>query len=141
VRIYTSRDSTCQGPCDLRPEESSFNLRHVSNVATYGSRLRAAREAHGLTQDQLAAALGTNRFTVIRWEKDQALPESYDAAIAKFFDDESFILPPRDRESQLAVMLEEVRSLSADVQSALGRLGDLESRLDALESRLGPSGQ
>ena len=37
-----------------------------------GARIRAARRAHGLTQDQLARAVGVTRSAVAQWETDRA---------------------------------------------------------------------
>jgi transcriptional regulator with XRE-family HTH domain len=39
-----------------------------------GRRIRWARKRAGLSQDALAAAIGTTRQVVIRWEKDRHLP-------------------------------------------------------------------
>lgn len=43
---------------------------------TVGRRVRWARRQAGFTQDELAAAMGTTRQTVIRWEKDRNLPNA-----------------------------------------------------------------
>lgn len=37
-----------------------------------GGRIRAAREARGMTQDDLAAATGVSRSAVAQWETDRA---------------------------------------------------------------------
>ena len=37
-----------------------------------GARIRAARRAHGFTQDQLARAVGVTRSAVAQWETDRA---------------------------------------------------------------------
>jgi transcriptional regulator with XRE-family HTH domain len=37
-----------------------------------GARIRSARRAHGLTQEQLARAVGVTRSAVAQWETDRA---------------------------------------------------------------------
>lgn len=45
-------------------------------METFGSRLRYARNAKGLTQQQLADALGINRVNISTWESDATKPEA-----------------------------------------------------------------
>lgn len=45
-------------------------------VATFGDRLAGAREAAGLTQDQLARRLGVRLTTVQAWEDDASEPRA-----------------------------------------------------------------
>lgn len=47
-----------------------------SNMDTFGSRLRYARNAKGLTQQELADALGINRVNVSTWESNATKPET-----------------------------------------------------------------
>jgi transcriptional regulator with XRE-family HTH domain len=42
------------------------------NPPGLGTRIRTARRAHGLTQDQLARAVGVTRSAVAQWETDRA---------------------------------------------------------------------
>ena len=44
--------------------------------ATFGDRLAAAREALGLSPEQLAWRLGVRRSTIAAWEDDRAEPRS-----------------------------------------------------------------
>jgi ribosome-binding protein aMBF1 (putative translation factor) len=44
---------------------------------TSPSPLRRAREERGWSQSQLAEALGTNHFTISRWERGRAFPSPY----------------------------------------------------------------
>lgn len=57
-------------------EELARMTRHSSPPRPNGL-LRQAREARGWSQDQLAERLGTNGFTVCRWERGHALPSPY----------------------------------------------------------------
>lgn len=46
------------------------------DVATFGDRLAGAREAAGLTQEQLAKRLGVRLSSVRAWEEDSAEPRA-----------------------------------------------------------------
>jgi transcriptional regulator with XRE-family HTH domain len=43
-------------------------------VTTFGQRLRRARLAKGLTQDEVARHLGIRRVNVTKWESDDYMP-------------------------------------------------------------------
>lgn len=47
-----------------------------ADVATFGDRISGAREAAGLTQEQLAKRLGVRLTTVQSWEDDAAEPRA-----------------------------------------------------------------
>lgn len=52
-----------------------MNRQHVEGVpVTFGQRLRASREASGLTQQELAAQLGRAQTAVSYWEGDKREP-------------------------------------------------------------------
>ena len=44
----------------------------TDDAPTVGARIRALRQARGLTQDGLAAACGVSRSAVAQWETDRA---------------------------------------------------------------------
>ncbi|NGM46487.1 helix-turn-helix domain-containing protein [Rhodobacter sp. SGA-6-6] len=46
----------------------------AADVATFGDRLAGAREAAGLTQEEMAQRLGVRLTTVQAWEEDMAEP-------------------------------------------------------------------
>ncbi len=46
----------------------------AAEVATFGDRLAGAREAAGLTQEEMAQRLGVRLTTVQAWEEDMAEP-------------------------------------------------------------------
>ena len=45
-------------------------------MTTLGSKLSALRRARGLSQEQLAEAIGVSRQAVSKWDQDAAAPES-----------------------------------------------------------------
>lgn len=46
------------------------------DIATFGDRVAAAREAAGLTQSQLARRMGIKTATIEAWEEDRAEPRA-----------------------------------------------------------------
>lgn len=55
-------------------ETSSETRWYAADVATFGDRLAGAREASGLSQDDLAQRLGVRLTTLQNWEDDLAEP-------------------------------------------------------------------
>jgi|SRR5215472_6294294 len=55
-----------------RSKELQQELRHRTNGRTFGARMRTLRMFLGLTQTQLASALGVSVRTVIRYEREQS---------------------------------------------------------------------
>lgn len=80
-----------------------------------GKKIRAFRKARGLTQEQLAQALGVTAGAVYKWEAELSAPDlSLLVALADFFDTSVDVLlgyELRDnRESVIAERLQEYRS-------------------------------
>ena len=79
-----------------------------------GKKIRAFRKARGLTQEQLAQALGVTAGAVYKWEAELSAPDlSLLVALADFFDTSVDVLlgyELRDnRESVIAERLQEYR--------------------------------
>lgn len=55
-------------------ESSPENRWFAADVATFGDRLAGAREAAGLTQEELAQRLGVRLTTLQNWEDDLSEP-------------------------------------------------------------------
>ncbi len=55
-------------------DSSSETSWYAADVATFGDRLAGAREAAGLTQEDLAQRLGVRLTTLQNWEEDLAEP-------------------------------------------------------------------
>ena len=62
---------------------------------TFGERVKTVRKELGLTQKELAAALGVSFATVNRWENGQVNPSALAQSAFKEFCDSSFIDLPR----------------------------------------------
>jgi transcriptional regulator with XRE-family HTH domain len=50
-----------------------------------GEQIRQLREARGLTQQQLAAALGVGARTIGGWERDETVPKNRMGMLRQFF--------------------------------------------------------
>ena len=49
---------------------------YAAEIATFGDRMTAAREAAGMTQEALAKRLGVKKSTLRNWENDVAEPRA-----------------------------------------------------------------
>lgn len=94
---------------------------------TVGRRVRWARRQAGLSQDRLAAAMGTTRQAIIRWEKDRNLPnarsrERLGIATGQhpdFFVDETRFVRAEDEDDE--AMRRRARELVSPFQAGNGR--------------------
>ena len=80
---------------------------------TFADRIRIARARKGLTQEQLAAAVGTSRRHIIRWEHAERPTQpsgSYQIKLAEALDDPGLF----DRNGEADDDDEEADSLSLD---------------------------
>jgi transcriptional regulator with XRE-family HTH domain len=94
--------------------------------STVGKRIRESRKRAGLSQDRLAAAIGTTRQVIIRWEHDRHLPNaSSRRKLAETLgQDEALFVDvyPRSNDSDdQTAMRERARELIAPFQRANGR--------------------
>lgn len=52
----------------------AWHFRRAADMKSFGDRLRAARTAAGMTQEQLGFALGVTKSSVSAWENDREAP-------------------------------------------------------------------
>ena len=52
----------------------AWHFRQADYMKSFGDRLRAARIAAGMTQEQLGFALGVTKSSVSAWENDREAP-------------------------------------------------------------------
>lgn len=76
-----------------------------------GARIRALREARGLTQEQLASALGVGQRTIGNWERGDTIPRNRLGMIERFFGDELHpdVEDPLRSASEIALLTELLR--------------------------------
>ncbi|PRX37794.1 Helix-turn-helix [Meinhardsimonia xiamenensis] len=125
--------------------ESGHGDWYSNDIATFGDRLAAAREAAGLTQAELARRLGVKLKTLQRWENDLAEPRANKLQMLAGLLNVSIIwlltgegegvTPPGDDSAampeDLPDLLAEIRSLRAELSRTAERLGRAEKRLRA----------
>lgn len=102
--------------------------------ATYAERLAAARKARGLTLDQLAAALGTSRGQVIRWEKSEGPARAWAQKIGRYFNDAALAEPP-SRRSRRNLVESRLQALE-DLVPLLARAEEVEISLRAIRAEI-----
>ncbi|MDP3341057.1 helix-turn-helix domain-containing protein [Frigidibacter sp.] len=111
-------------------------------TATFGDRVTGAREAAGMTREQLSARLGVKLKTVAAWEDDMSDPRGNKLQMLAGMlgvsipwlltgqgdGPEGPDVAPRH---EMAPLLAEMRQLQADLGQIAGRMGRLEERLRA----------
>jgi transcriptional regulator with XRE-family HTH domain len=123
---------------------------YAADVATFGDRLSGAREAAGLTQEDLAQRLGVRLTTVQAWEEDLAEPRGnrlqmlagmLNVSLSWLItaegdgleilpDDGPPTIPPRVEEA-----LKDLRRLRAGAAALAEEIGQVEKRLRAAVRR------
>lgn len=112
--------------------------------ATFGDRLAAARDAAGMSQNDLARRLGVKVATLRGWEDDQSEPRAnrlqmlsglLAVSLPWLLTGEGDGVEPPSESSELSgdisAILTELRDLRADLDAKVGRLAVLEKRLRA----------
>lgn len=123
------------------------------DMATFGDRVAAAREAAGLTQKDLARRLGVRTATVKAWEQDLSEPRAnrlsmmaglLNVSVMWLINGEGEGMDgPSDDTSLVGDMREvltEIRDLRIDMRARSEQLGRLEKRLKQLLSEQGHNG-
>ncbi len=111
-------------------------------TATFGDRVTGAREAAGMTREQLSTRLGVKLKTVVAWEDDMSDPRGNKLQMLAGMlgvsipwlltgqgdGPEGPDVAPRN---EMAPLLAEMRQLQADLGQIAGRMGRIEERLRA----------
>lgn len=112
--------------------------------ATFGDRLTAAREALGMSLEDLARRIGVGQETLAAWEADTAEPRAnriqmlaglLNVSIRWLLTGEGDgieVLDPRPLPPDAGVLLAELRELRAQARRTADRLGVIEKRLRAI---------
>ena len=115
----------------------------AADVATFGDRLAGAREAAGLTQEELAQRLGVRLSTLEAWEDDMAEPRGnrlqmlaglLNVSLTWLLTAEGDGLEAPPDEQALPASL---RAALADLTRLRARVSDLVQEVATVERRLG----
>ncbi|MBS0124811.1 helix-turn-helix domain-containing protein [Thetidibacter halocola] len=112
------------------------------DIATFGDRLAAAREAAGMTQDDLAKRLGIKLKSLQSWENDTAEPRANKLSMLSGLlnvsmgwlitgEGEGLSAPEEAEETSpdIQSILLEIRGIRAHLQTSSDKLSRLEKRL------------
>ncbi|MFP7675300.1 multiprotein-bridging factor 1 family protein [Marivita sp. S0852] len=114
---------------------------YAPEIATFGDRLTAAREATGMSQEALAKRLGVKKSTMRNWEDDLSEPRANRLAILAGLlnvsimwlingEGEGVETPDNDTlPSDISDIILEVREMKAELHSKAEQLARLEKRL------------
>jgi len=114
---------------------------YAPEIATFGDRLTAAREAAGMTQDALAKRLGVKKSTVRNWEDDLSEPRAnrlsmlaglLNVSMMWLINGEGEGVENPDAEPLTADMTDiilEIRELKSDLHAKAEQMARLEKRL------------
>lgn len=124
------------------PQDASERDWYSNETATFGDRLADAREALGMSADDLARRLGIKTQTLERWENDVSEPRANKLAMVAGLLNVSLrwlltgegdgLEAPSERTDiapDVDEILSEMRLLQRDLVRAADRLGRLEKRL------------
>ncbi len=110
-------------------------------TATFGDRVAAARDAAGMTQDQLAKRLGVKLKTLQQWEEDVAEPRANRLSMMAGLLNVSMVWlltgqgegvgPPDEAPvpADVQQMLVDIRDIQTHMKQQVDRLGRLEKTL------------
>ena len=114
---------------------------YAPEIATFGDRLTAAREATGMSQDALAKRLGVKKSTMRNWEDDLSEPRAnnvsmlaglLNVSIMWLINGEGEGVENPDDEplpSDIGDVILEIREMKADLHAKAEQLARLEKRL------------
>lgn len=117
---------------------------YAPEIATFGDRLTAAREAGGMEQEALAKRLGVKKSTLRKWEEDLAEPRANHLSIIAGLLNVSIMWlingegegvdGPEDPQlpADARALIQEVREIKTDLGKSADRLARLEKALRGL---------
>ncbi|MCI5109408.1 MAG: helix-turn-helix domain-containing protein [Marivita sp.] len=114
---------------------------YAAEIATFGDRMTAAREAAGMTQESLAKRLGVKKSTLRNWENDVAEPRAnrlsmlagmLNVSMMWLINGEGEGVDGPDSEpapTELNDIILEIREMKSDLHAKAEQLARLEKRL------------
>lgn len=116
---------------------------YANDIATFGDRLAAAREAQGLGQEEFAQRLGVKLRTVRHWEEDAMEPRANRLQMMAGMLGVSLMwlltgrgqgvaAPGANDGGELPRLLGDLRVLRRDAAEIAGRVAELQNRLERI---------
>ena len=117
---------------------------YAAEIATFGDRMTAAREAAGMSQEALAKRLGVKKSTLRNWENDVAEPRAnrlsmlaglLNVSMMWLINGEGEGIDGPDVEpmpSDLSEIILEIREMKSELHAKAEQLARLEKRLRKL---------
>ncbi|MFP5510331.1 MAG: multiprotein-bridging factor 1 family protein [Alphaproteobacteria bacterium] len=106
------------------------------DIATFGDRVAAAREAAGMTQKQMARRLGVKNATVRDWEDDLSEPRANKLSMMAGLLGVSIVWLLTGEGDGVAAPVDE-GPISPDINALLVEIRDLKTQIGAAADRLG----
>lgn len=88
-----------------------------------GTEIRRLREARGLTQQQLATAIGVGQRTVGNWERGETVPQNRMGMLRAFFEVDGASTDDPIRSASDVVLLAELMRRAAEREAAAATSG------------------
>ena len=144
--MVTRRPHRPQSPPEVHAEDTARDDdgRYSDDAAPFGDRVAAAREALGLSYEDLARRLGVKVKTIRAWEQDLAEPRAnklqmlagvLNVSFRWLLTGEGVGVDAPDAESALtnevSTILTEIRAVRGQLAAGAARLGVLEKQLQA----------
>lgn len=116
---------------------------YAPEIATFGDRLTAAREAAGMTQESLAKRIGVKKSTLRKWEDDLSEPRANRLSILAGLLNVSMMwlingegqgvenVDAEPDSADLTAIILEIREMKAELHAKAEQLARLEKRLRA----------
>lgn len=115
--------------------EATENAWFADDVATFGDRLEAAREAANLSQDDLAQRLGVRDTTIASWEADEWEPRGNRLQMLAGMLNVSLMWLMTGRGAGLGVPSDEA-TLPLGARLALAEIAELREQLQEVTAKL-----
>ena len=122
---------------------------YSAETATFGDRLAGAREAAGLSQKDLAKALGVKLTTLVAWENDTSEPRAnrlqmvaglLGVSLGWLITGQGDGLDAPDGvveiPADIAALMQEMRKLRAQMVQTIDRMGQVEKQLQTALRRM-----
>jgi HTH-type transcriptional regulator, cell division transcriptional repressor len=122
---------------EIEAEEADIDENwYGPEMATFGDRVAAAREAAGMSQKQMARRLGVKQSTVRGWEDDLSEPRANKLSMMAGLLNVSIVWLLTGEGDGVAAPVDEA-AIAPDINAVLVEIRDLKTQIGAAADRLG----